>query len=279
MRIIQISDTHLSPNKSHFAANWPPLAEWIARQRADLVIHTGDVTVDGAADEEDLRHAAALMRGLDVRLLAVPGNHDVGDGANPNQPINDQRLARWRMHFGVDRWVEDVEGFRLIGFDAMLLGSGHTEETAQAAWLEAAMQTAGGRIIAWFLHRPLFLDSPEEGDTGYWSLAPEPRGRLVELMRRYPVALVGSGHLHRAHDFRHQNTRYVWAPSSAFLVGPGMAPSGMPGHNRLGAVLYEFDNKTFEAEIVAVPGFVTYFIDDVVNEVYPRPATVSSTLR
>jgi 3',5'-cyclic AMP phosphodiesterase CpdA len=279
MRIIQISDTHLSPNKPHFAANWPPLAEWIARQRADLVIHTGDVTVDGADVEEDLQHAAALMRGLDIRVLAVPGNHDVGDAAKPGQPVDDERLARWRRHFGSDRWVEDVEGFRLIGFDAMLLGSGHPEETAQTAWLETAMQAAEGRVIAWFLHRPLFLDSPDEGDTGYWSLAPEPRVRLMELVRRYSVALVGSGHLHRAHDFRHDGSRYLWAPSSAFLVGPGMAPEAMPGHNRLGAVLYEFDTTDFEAEIVAVAGLVTYFIDDVVDEVYPRPATVNPTHR
>jgi 3',5'-cyclic AMP phosphodiesterase CpdA len=46
-RIIQISDTHLSPGKAHFADNWAPLASWIAGERPDLVIHTGDVTVDG----------------------------------------------------------------------------------------------------------------------------------------------------------------------------------------------------------------------------------------
>ena len=30
MRIIQISDTHLSPGKTHFGDNWAPLAAWIA---------------------------------------------------------------------------------------------------------------------------------------------------------------------------------------------------------------------------------------------------------
>ena len=52
MRIIQISDTHLSPGKAHFADNWAPLARWIGEQCPDLVIHTGDVTVDGADVEE-----------------------------------------------------------------------------------------------------------------------------------------------------------------------------------------------------------------------------------
>ena len=58
MRIIQISDTHLSPGKPHFADNWAPLARWIVEQRPDLVIHTGDVTVDGADVEEDIRYSA-----------------------------------------------------------------------------------------------------------------------------------------------------------------------------------------------------------------------------
>ena len=61
MRIVQISDTHLSAVKAHFADNWAPLAEWIAAERPDLVIHTGDVTVDGADVEEDLRYAVELM--------------------------------------------------------------------------------------------------------------------------------------------------------------------------------------------------------------------------
>jgi 3',5'-cyclic AMP phosphodiesterase CpdA len=46
MRIVQISDTHLSPDKPHFVENWAPLAAWIADQHPDLVIHTGDVTAD-----------------------------------------------------------------------------------------------------------------------------------------------------------------------------------------------------------------------------------------
>jgi len=70
---VQISDTHLSPQKSHFAENWAPLAAWIAAERPELVIHTGDLTIDGADDENDLRHCAGLMRDLGVRFRTVPG--------------------------------------------------------------------------------------------------------------------------------------------------------------------------------------------------------------
>jgi 3',5'-cyclic AMP phosphodiesterase CpdA len=268
VRIIQISDTHLSPGKAHFADNWPPLARWIAEQHPDLVIHTGDVTVDGAGVEADLRYAAELMRGLEVRFRAVPGNHDVGDAGHRFQPVDDERLRRWRAHFGPDRWVEDVENFRLIGLDALLLGSGDPDEAKQAEWLESVMSNAGGRQIAWFLHRPLFLESPDEGDTGYWSVKPQPRSRLLALARRHRVALIASGHLHKAHDFRNGGTRYIWAPASSFLVGE-MAPP-MPGEKRLGAVVYEINRGALEAEIVEVPGLSQHWIDDVVEEVYPR---------
>ena len=54
-RIVQISDTHLSPAKQHFAGNWQPLRAWLAAQKPDLVIHTGDVTVDGADVDEQFR--------------------------------------------------------------------------------------------------------------------------------------------------------------------------------------------------------------------------------
>ena len=274
MRIIQISDTHLSCNKAHFADNWGPLADWIAKAAPDLVIHTGDVTVDGAGVEDDLAHGAAQLNSLGVRWRAVPGNHDVGDAGHARQPVTSGRLAAWRRHFGPDKWVEDVgagaEGWRLVGIDAMLIASGEPEEAEQEEWLEDAMRSAAGRRIGWFLHRPLFLNSPDEADTGYWSVKPAPRARLMALARRHRVALVASGHLHRAHDFRLDGARYVWSPASSFLVGPRVAPP-MPGGLRLGAVLYELDGDRLSGQIADVPGLASHWIDDVIDEVYPRP--------
>jgi 3',5'-cyclic AMP phosphodiesterase CpdA len=277
MRVIQISDTHLSPTKTHFADNWRPLAEWIAQQQPDLVIHTGDVSVDGAGIETDLSYCAGLLQGLGRHWRAVPGNHDVGEAHHARQPVNRERLAAWRRHFGPDRWVEDVEagqpGWRLVGFDAMILGSGKPDEAEQAEWLGHVMAQAGKRRVAWFLHKPLFLDHPDEADTGYWSVKPEPRARLMTLVRRHQVTLVASGHLHKARDFAQDGTRYIWSPASSFLVG-AMQPE-MPGEKRLGAVLYELKTESFSAEIAEVPGLAQHWLDDVIDQVYPRPAKSS----
>ena len=268
-RLAQISDTHLSPAKAQFVGNWAPLAAWIAAERPDFVIHTGDVTVDGAGIEADLRWCAELLGGLGIPLHSVPGNHDVGDSNHRHQPVTPERLARWSRHFGPDRWVLDIENWRLVGLDAMVIGSGLPQEAEQAAWLEAALCEAAGRPIACFLHRPLFLESPEEGDSGYWAMRPEPRRALLALFAQHRVALVASGHLHKAHWLTVADTLYVWCPSSAFLCGPATQPP-MPGDKRLGAVRYIFDEAAVRAEIIDVPGLTTRWIDDVRNEVYPK---------
>lgn len=276
LRVIQISDTHLSRQKPHFSGNWPPLAAWIAAQRPGLVIHSGDLTIDGADTEDDLAYCAAVLRDLGVPFRAVPGNHDVGDARHRHQPVDGVRLARWQRHFGPDRWVEDVEGWRLVGIDAMLIGSGEPQEAEQLAWLDEVMRAGESRRLAWFLHKPLFLDTPDEGDTGYWSVKPEPRRALFELLRRHRVALVASGHLHKARDFTQAGTRYIWSPSSAFLCGPSVQ-QGMPGDKRLGAVSYEFQGQECRGGIVAVPGLAEHWIDNMIEDIYPlhldsRPA-------
>ena len=267
-RILQISDTHLSPGKRHFSANWAPLRDWALRQSADFIIHTGDLTVDGADTEDDMRDGASLMRSLSLPVLAVPGNHDVGEAGNRHQPVNDERLARWRRHFGHDRWVHDIENWRLVGLDAMLFGARSDEEARQLEWLDRTLASAKGRRIAWFLHRPLFIESPDEPDTGYWSVKPRERAALLDRIRRFRVSLVASGHLHKWRDFDVEGCRYVWCASSGFLVGPDNQPD-IPGEKRLGAAVYEFNRSDVAVSHVDVPGLSTFWIDDVIHEVYP----------
>ncbi|OQM77222.1 metallophosphoesterase family protein [Manganibacter manganicus] len=272
-RILQISDTHLSPTKRHFHDNWRPLCDWIARQNADLIIHTGDVTVDGADVEEDMRYCSALLRTLDVPVLCVPGNHDVGEPKHRHQPVNTKRLERWRRHFGPDHWFHDVENWRLIGLDSMLFGSDEPAEAEQFEWLEQTMHDADGRRIAWFTHRPLFIERPDEGDVGYWAPPPAPRARLLETVHDHNVSLIASGHLHKARDVSLGEVRLIWGPSSGFVVGATLQPANMAGEARLGAVVYEFKGSGFTVEFADIPGLAPFRIDDVLHEVYPPHET------
>jgi 3',5'-cyclic AMP phosphodiesterase CpdA len=271
-RVVQISDTHLSPGKSHFADNWPPLRDWLLAQRPDIVIHTGDVTVDGADVEEDLAYCASLFDELGVPVLSVPGNHDVGDPGHPHQPVDAARVARWRRHLGPDWWSLDVESWRLVGLDAMLFGSGLPLEDEQSAWLESTLQGAEGRSIGWFMHRPLFLESPDEGDSGYWAVKPALRAPLLATLRKHGIALVATGHLHQMHDRIHEGCRYVFGPSSGFVVSEARQRK-MPGGKQLGAVVYEFAGHAVEVRPVELETLTRYWIDDVVPEVYPARST------
>jgi 3',5'-cyclic AMP phosphodiesterase CpdA len=254
MRVIQISDTHLSPVKADFVDNWAPLARWIASHRPDLVVHTGDVTFDGAENDDELAYASNLIAVSGRRWRVLPGNHDVGESGDH------ARLQRWRARFGADWWLEDIPGWRLVGLDALILGSGSADEAKRMAWLNETMLGAGARQVAWLLHKPLFLDDPGEGDTGYWSIKPQARAGLFAHLERRSIALVASGHLHKARDFRYGETRYLWGPASSFLIGD-VQPT-MPGEKRLGAVLYEFDKRGVAAEICDVPGLVEHWLGE-----------------
>lgn len=269
MKLLQITDTHLSPTKAHFNGNWDPLARWVASEAPDLVVHTGDLSVDGADHDDDLSFSSALVRALPVPVLCLPGNHDVGHLPGTAQPVDAARLARWRRLVGPDRWVEDRGGWRLVGLDSLLCGSGGGEEREQSAWLARSLEERGDRRVAMFSHQPLFVDDPDEGDTGYWGIPPAPRRALRELLARHEVALFASGHLHVAAQGRLGATAIVWAPSSAFTVGP--MERDMPGQRRLGAVVHEF-GETLASRIATVPGLAPHRIDDVIDEVYPRSA-------
>ncbi|ANL46822.1 metallophosphoesterase domain-containing protein [Rhizobium phaseoli] len=267
MKIIQITDTHFSPNKPHFNGNWAPLLNWIEATGADLIVHTGDLTVDGADKDEDITFSMDLMRQVSIPMLIVPGNHDVGHLKGSDQPVNAERLARWRSLAGPDRWLEDAAGWRLIGLNSLLFGHEDDEEEAQFEWLAEALEDRAGRRVALFAHKPLFVDAPDEGDTGYWSVRPAQRRRLYDLIAAHDVALFASGHLHWAWQGRFDDTQLTWGPSAAFIIDK--MEREMPGERLIGAVVHEFDTSV-ESEIVAVPGMTAHVLDDVVLEVYPQ---------
>lgn len=277
MKVIQITDTHFSPSKTHFNGNWAPLLAWLEQEKPDLIIHTGDLTVDGADKADDITFSLELMRQASAPMLIVPGNHDVGHLPGSHQPVDAVRLARWNELVGADRFIHDIEGWRLIGFNSLLLGMDNADEADQLDWLAEAMAGAGSRRIALFTHKPIFVDEPHEGDTGYWSVRPAPRAHLYDLMSRHDVGLVGSGHLHWAWMGEWNDTRFVWGPSAAFIIDT--LEREMPGERLIGAVIHTFEGDTVSSEIVAVPGMVAHVIDDVIDEVYPKPAAPDAELR
>ena len=97
----------------------------------DLVVHTGDIVLEDPDDDADRAFAAGLMVGLPCPYVVIPGNHDVGFyGDEAHLP---RRLEAFTATWGADRFVRDVDGWRLVGVDAYLLGTAEHDR-----WLAAA---------------------------------------------------------------------------------------------------------------------------------------------
>ncbi len=266
MRIIQISDTHHSVAHPYFSENVAATTRWLTGMEADLIIHTGDLAMDGAADPSDLALGAQWIRDTSREMLVVPGNHDVGDhvAIKPTQQVDDSRLEQWRATVGPDFWSVDRGGWRLIGLDSMLMGTGHKEEGRQFEWFADALDTT--RPIAVFLHKPLFIDHPEEGPRGYWTVTPEPRRTLLALMAKADIRLVASGHLHIHRHYQHGETDFVWGPASSFVVGESQEELG--GDRLLGAVIHDFSDKGVSSSFVRPEGVEDLLIEPVGHLIY-----------
>jgi len=266
MRIIQISDTHHSVAHSDFSENVAATTRWLKSSDADLVIHTGDLAMDGAVKADDLTLGAEWIGDVNRDVFVVPGNHDVGDhvAINPHQQVDDSRLEQWRGLVGPDFWSLDRSGWRLIGLNAMLMGTGHREEARQFEWFADRLDTTGP--IAIFLHKPLFIDHPEEGPRGYWTITPEPRRKLLALMQDTDIRLVASGHLHIHRQIRQGNTEFVWGPASSFVVGESQEDLG--GDRLLGAVVHDLSETGVASTFVRPQGLEDLLIDPVADRIY-----------
>lgn len=79
IRIIQISDTHLSRRRPFFQHNWELLVDRLADETYDLIVCTGDMSAEGAECGAELAFAAEQFQRIKGPVRVVPGNHDIGN--------------------------------------------------------------------------------------------------------------------------------------------------------------------------------------------------------
>lgn len=264
-RIAQISDTHLSEEKPFFIENFRRIGAALRADRPDLVLNSGDISLDGAAGEADLAAARALHDALDLPIRYLPGNHDLGD--SPDAPAHGEgtidavRRERYLRHFGADFWSFDVPGWRVLGVNTQLLGSGLEAADEQESVIAEAATTLGARALALFLHKPLFdRDRDETAITGRF-VNPLPRLRLLALLAGTPPALVACGHVHQYRETQADGARHVWAASTAFV--PPDARQPRYGLKETGYVEHRLHGDgSAESRLVQVPGVPTLNIAD-----------------
>jgi 3',5'-cyclic AMP phosphodiesterase CpdA len=279
-----VSDTHLSPRTREADANWDAVVARVAADPPAVVVHAGDISADGADRTDDLDHARAQLDRLQVTVPVhtIPGNHDVGDNPHGGYPsldgtgtvppalVEEWRLARFRDRIGPDRWVVDIGGWRLVGLNAQLLGSGLREEGEQWDWLTEVLSSPGGDAhpVALFVHKPLLRAPSLPDDPSPGRYVPSAAGdRLRALMssaeRR--VRAVVSGHAHQFCVHRHDGVAHVWAPTT-WAVIPDRAQPAI-GRKVSGVVDLTLDGiGATEAELAVPAGLTQWAIgDDIPN--------------
>lgn len=220
-RIVLISDIHLSPTHGFFWKNWCIARDFANATASDAVIVNGDLAINGPDSDAEIEFGAKVLEGLRGQVLALPGNHDVGDeppGQDPDQIIDEARLRRWDRSLGGDRWVLDLDGWRLIGVNAQLFGSRLPREAEQNDWLDVELSSAAERRLALVLHKPLFVEDAGEDVASVASIVPAVRAALLDRLKRAGVRLVVSGHLHQHRDRVVDGIRHLWLPSTAFMA-------------------------------------------------------------
>jgi 3',5'-cyclic AMP phosphodiesterase CpdA len=260
-RIIVLSDLHLSPTHGFFWQNWRIARDFANASEAEAVIVNGDLTINGADDDAEVAFAAAALKGLRAPVLALPGNHDVGDeppGQDPAQLINVERLARWDRLFGNDRWVREAGNWILIGLNAQLFGSELERELEQSRWLDDRLTAAARRPIALFLHKPLFIEHPGEDRATASCMVPVARAGLLARLGHGNVQLIVSGHLHEHRERISDRMRLVWAPAVAFA-----APEPHGGDGTCGLLTIEFSADAFEITVEKPAGLVSHDLADI----------------
>ena len=271
-RLTQISDTHLARRLQMLTDNFHRVSEHIDATRPDLVINSGDLSFDGPTSRSDLEFAKELHDALPVPCRHLPGNHDLGDnptaiGPAPKQPATEKERKNYLSVVGEDRWRFDEAGWCFIGLNSLILNTGIDSEAEQFDWLTSELSKAGGKPVALFLHKPLFLNTPEDPELESSAIryVPQPRRKdLIEMLSVVDLRLVASGHVHQRRDFTFGHTRHVWAPSAGFVIPDRMQEA--IGVKETGLVEYRFAPDSFEVRHVRAPGQIDVGLDEVLGK-------------
>jgi len=270
-RLTQISDTHLARRLNKLTANFECLSDHIDTTRPDLVINSGDMAFDAPGSPDDLEFARSLHDALPVPCRYLPGNHDIGDnptqaGPPPSHPVNEKDRQAYLAAFGDDRWRFEAAGWYFVGLNSLVMNSGLLAEAEQFDWLAAELASARGRPVALFLHKPLYLDAPDDPELAASAIRyvpPAPRRRLLEMLRGVDLRLVASGHVHQRRDYSYRGLRQIWAPSAGFVISDKRQER--IALKETGLVEYRFTPDSVEVRHVRAPGMVDVDLDELLK--------------
>jgi 3',5'-cyclic AMP phosphodiesterase CpdA len=230
-RLAIVSDSHLSLRTPEAEANWSAVVEHVASVVPDLVVHLGDLSLDGAHDPDDLRFARSQLDRLPVPWLAIPGNHDIGDNPSAATPAEEvvtvERCERWNDLIGADRWSVELADWSLVAINAQLIGTGLQAEEEQWVWLDGELaKQPVGKPTALITHKPITAGADELAEAPPRRFLPGPDGRPVtDRAGTDLIDLVLSGHVHQYRRLEFGSTVHVWAPTTWAVLPEAAQPT------------------------------------------------------
>ena len=222
---IQISDSHIGfsmPANMDTTATLKAAVDKInlsqTKQRADLMLHTGDVSHTSKPKEFDT--AKQVISGANVdRVFYIPGEHDTSyDGG-----------ASYWEHFPSGRgggWYSfDHKGVHFIGLNNVVMldamgDLGHQ----QLEWMKndvAGLSSSTPMVV--FAHVPLWAIYPQ------WGWGTNDAAQALSLLKRFGSVTVLNGHIHQIVQKVEGNVSFQTAMSTAYpQPAPGSAPHAGP---------------------------------------------------
>lgn len=244
-RILHVSDLHVGARDDPVLER--ELAVLVERTAPELLIASGDLTNRGRRDQH--LKAAGILRGVDVPVLAVPGNHDIPYAFPARFRTPWREFEReWRTSEPV--WTG--AGAHVVGLNSVRPwhhqsgGVGDAQLDRAAARLGEA---AAGALRVVVLHHQL-IGAP-------WRTRKKPVARRDRVLARLVEAgaeLIVAGHIHQAAVAERHEFEVLDAdePGVVVSIAPGV---GQPRPHRRGeargAMLYTAteDRLTVETSI------------------------------
>jgi 3',5'-cyclic AMP phosphodiesterase CpdA len=241
-RILHVSDLHVGARDDPVLEQG--LGAFVERVRPALVVASGDLTHRGRRDQHE--RAAALLRGLGLPVVAIPGNHDIP------YTLPGRFTSPWREFERVWETTEpnfSAEGVHVVGVNSVRPWrhqSGGVSEAQLDRVAGRVREAAPGSLRIVALHHQL-IGAP-------WRTRKKPvarRGHVLTRLVESGAELILGGHIHQGTVSERREFEVV-APGARGVVvsvAPGL---GRPRPHRLGeargCVLYVADERSITVE-------------------------------
>jgi len=199
----------------------------IERKKAEFIFLGGDLITSSNSAEQYAMFDSVMITA--IPWYPMPGNHDISEGASATL----DKITTW-INRGYSRGPNNREYYGFVKKNVgafFVLNTQAYGSTVPSVLARADSQliemdnffTANAAVPNKFVcsHVPLFIDGQNEDSTGYFSIGPTYRKRIIALMSRHNAQYYLAGHRH-VNAVKTDGTITVYANTAlSFQLGTG----------------------------------------------------------